>query len=328
VSGTTPRNITHTPIAAPRPGYGGPPHFLGIGAPRCGTSWIFTMLRLHPDVWMPWKEIHYFDSADPLIDSGYAMQSRAFRAKVAWRSIASRLAVRIAPGARTLVRKFSPLQAVDAPGYRWSARFLLQAASLDWYKGLFREGAERNLCCGEITPAYFMLSPDAIARLAHDLPAVRAFLVLRDPLEWAWSAICKNARDAGLDPGAISVEQLLARCPTPGRHGRADLAGNLGRWLEGFPRERLFIGFHEEIVAEPVAFLGRLNGFIGINAVPERVRRLAEARVNSSARDLPMPAAVERQVAARFAAQAEIMAELIGGPAVQWLHRIQSVAGR
>lgn len=319
-------NIAHPPPAPALAGAAGsPPHFLGIGAPRCGTSWVFKMLRLHPEVWMPWKEIHYFDSADPGTESGYDMQSRSFRLKLGWRYIAWRLAVRTLPGARALARRFLPLQATEAPGYRWSARFLLGKASLDWYRELFREGAERNLRCGEITPAYFMLSREAIARLAADLPDVRTFLLLRNPLDWAWSGICKDARDAGLDPATMSDADLIARCPAPERRGRADFAGNLGRWLEKFPRERFLIGFHDEIEADPVAFLDRLCAHIGVGAMPDRVRGLAAERVNSSARDLPMPGAVERHVAARFAEQAEIMARIAGGPAVQWLERIRNV---
>jgi hypothetical protein len=325
VSEKSQRNIAH-PLAAPRSRPSGdPPHFLGIGAPRCGTSWTFKMLRLHPQLWMPWKEIHYFDSVDPGTDSGYAMQDRAFRLKLGWRYIAWRLALRTIPGARALARRYLPLQAADAPGYRWSARFLFGSASLAWYRGLFREGAERGLCCGEITPAYFMLSAPAITRLARDLDATRAFLILRNPLDWAWSGICKDARDAGLDPAAMTVEELIARCPAPEQRGRADFGGNLGRWLDCFPRERLFIGFYDDIEAGPLEFLERLCDFLGVSAVPRRVRELVQARVNSSARDLMMPAAVARHVAARFAGQAEIMAKLAGGPALRWSDRIRDV---
>jgi len=79
-------------------------------------------------------------------------------------------------------------------------------------------------------------------------------------------------------------------------------------------------------VCDPVGFLERLGGFIGVGAMPDRVRELAVERVNSSARDLPIPAAVERHVAERFAGQAEIMARLAGGPAIDWLERIRNIA--
>jgi len=39
------------------------PTFLGIGAPRAGTTWLHANLKKHPEIWLtPVKEIHYFDS--------------------------------------------------------------------------------------------------------------------------------------------------------------------------------------------------------------------------------------------------------------------------
>jgi hypothetical protein len=45
-----------TELAAPRP------TFIGIGAGKSGTTWIWEMLRRHPDVFLPdEKELHYFN---------------------------------------------------------------------------------------------------------------------------------------------------------------------------------------------------------------------------------------------------------------------------
>ena len=39
------------------------PTFLGIGAPRAGTTWLNTLLSSHPDVYMPTRreEVRFFD---------------------------------------------------------------------------------------------------------------------------------------------------------------------------------------------------------------------------------------------------------------------------
>lgn len=40
------------------------PDFIGIGAPRSGTIWLWRNLKNHPDIWMsPRKKLHYFDRA-------------------------------------------------------------------------------------------------------------------------------------------------------------------------------------------------------------------------------------------------------------------------
>ncbi|MBI65999.1 MAG: hypothetical protein CMG64_06880 [Candidatus Marinimicrobia bacterium] len=41
-----------------------PPDFIGIGAMRCGTTWISDKLRQHPEIFLPnnYKELHFFNS--------------------------------------------------------------------------------------------------------------------------------------------------------------------------------------------------------------------------------------------------------------------------
>jgi hypothetical protein len=38
-----------------------PPHFICIGAQRSGTSWMFSCFSEHPEIFMPQKEMHFFD---------------------------------------------------------------------------------------------------------------------------------------------------------------------------------------------------------------------------------------------------------------------------
>lgn len=46
--------------------------FLGIGAQRAGTSWLYQALLQHPDVYMPRKEVHFFDKHYHRGDSWYS----------------------------------------------------------------------------------------------------------------------------------------------------------------------------------------------------------------------------------------------------------------
>jgi hypothetical protein len=42
------------------------PTFLGIGAQKAGTTWLYGMLRRHPDIGMPeQKELHFWDRHEP-----------------------------------------------------------------------------------------------------------------------------------------------------------------------------------------------------------------------------------------------------------------------
>ena len=46
----------------------GPPHFVGVGAQRCGTTWWHRQITVHPGVpyrgGLHFKEVHFFDSLE------------------------------------------------------------------------------------------------------------------------------------------------------------------------------------------------------------------------------------------------------------------------
>ncbi|NQV49073.1 MAG: sulfotransferase [Candidatus Marinimicrobia bacterium] len=58
------------------------PDFIGIGAMRCGTTWITDQLRSHPEIYVPehYKEIHFFDR---YFDEGVDWYVANFSAKAA-----------------------------------------------------------------------------------------------------------------------------------------------------------------------------------------------------------------------------------------------------
>lgn len=303
------------------------PHFVGIGSARCGTTWAFKMLRLHPGVWIPWKEMHFFDSIDPETDSGFDISDKRFRFHFGWNYALRRLAASMLPGASAITRKWFPLKAVHAPGLAWTARYFLGEATLPWYESLFREGVRAGLRCGEITPGYFMLSPRAIDSFARALPATRAFVMLRNPVDWAWSDVCKRIQDAGGDPASMSTDELIARCAVPKGRSWPDLGSNLARWLDHFPRDRLFIGFYDEIKTEPGPFFDRLCAFLGLAPMPDDRRRFFGERINSSARGMKMPPEVRLYAARQYRGEAAILADRLGEPAKRWLEAIDATLG-
>jgi hypothetical protein len=106
------------------------------------------------------------------------------------------------------------------------------------------------------------------------------------------------------------------------------MGSNLSRWLHCFPRERLFIGFHEEIRTVPGLFIDRLCAFLGIDPFPAHRHGLFNANINSSARGVAIPPALERFAAERYRGEAEMLAALVGGPAERWLANIEQLLQR
>lgn len=56
------------------------PDFLGIGAQRCGTTWLYENLRSHPEIFMPeTKEINFFSTINGNFDKGLKWYESFFR---------------------------------------------------------------------------------------------------------------------------------------------------------------------------------------------------------------------------------------------------------
>lgn len=53
--------------------------FLGIGAQKAGTTWLAKMLALHPDIYLPVKEMHFWDKP-PLTPAGITQYLDKFNA--------------------------------------------------------------------------------------------------------------------------------------------------------------------------------------------------------------------------------------------------------
>ena len=84
------------------------PHFIGLGAQRAGTSWIYACLYEHPQVYIPVKEIHFF-SRDRNYRRGVGWYEGHFRrcppGKVAGEFSTTYLASEEAPGR---IREYHP----------------------------------------------------------------------------------------------------------------------------------------------------------------------------------------------------------------------------
>jgi hypothetical protein len=122
------------------------PHFLGVGVQKAATSWLWSSLRQHPEVWMPpVKELHYFDHM-------YVPDNRAW---TTWHNIKSVI--------RTLRWHF--LNA-DNPSLDYLAYVVelgrRELFTEDWYRFAFSWDAAENKILGDITPEYCTIPMEGI----------------------------------------------------------------------------------------------------------------------------------------------------------------------
>lgn len=282
--------------------------FLGIGAQKAGTSWLWTVLHAEPRIWMaPKKELHYFDRAlrypstsilatDRFLDRllSRARHNRQFRDRC-----------------RTDVR--NAISRRDWKLLRWFLRYYCGTCDDAWYLSLFHQGSGR--VCGEITPAYAILDREDVARIHRLLPSLKIIFLLRNPIDRAWSRIrfgWTQGELAALDDFA----QIRAVIDRPGSKLRGDYLRTLDIWESYFPHEQVFIGFFDDIVEQPAKLLRDVLSFLGLDpgSAPEaRLRR----NVGKS-RESEMPLPVRRYLTEKYLPDLEKLSARFGGHAERW----------
>ena len=176
------------------------PHFLVIGVEKAGTTWLYENLRHHPEIYLPAKELRYFD--------------RDFH-----RSL------------RSYARHFAP-------------------------------GASRIR--GDITPTYCVLPIGRIRFIRGIMPDVRLVLMLRNPVERAWSyALMHLLRNPGRRLEETDDAEFYTHFRSERSRARGGYPRILDRWLSVFPPERLHVVLFEEIAHAPSDVLRGVLAHIG-----------------------------------------------------------------
>jgi len=188
------------------------PSFIGIGAQRCGTTWLYESLAAHPQVFVSTpKELYFFTKN--------------------------------------------------------------YGRNVDWYEGHF-EGRNDALAWGEITPGYFY-RPEALERIASDVPEARLFVILRNPVDRALSAynFFKARQYAGLDfREALQRDESIL--------GQGMYSVGIDRLRRHFSQQQVLVLLYDDIVESPDKLVSRLYDFVGVDPEfrPEMLRR----RINQS----------------------------------------------
>jgi hypothetical protein len=271
-----------------------PPHFLGIGVQKAATSWLWEALRLHPDIWMPpRKELHYFDRSTRYPSPSHLATDRRWR-----RAFAD------TPPDRRLRQFFrdefrAAVEARDWNAARWTLRYFWGGRSDSWYRSLFAPANGR--VAGEITPAYSILDDADAARAAAITPHLKVLVLLRDPVERAWShARFAASLHASLYevPDLEAVESINRFMDSPVQTLRGDYVRMFEIWTRHLPPERFWIGYHDDVETRPDEVLRGAFEHLGVAATARR-KATAVGRVNRSA-ERPMPEAVRHHLVARY----------------------------
>ncbi len=277
------------------------PDFIGIGAQKAGTTWLYQNLRPHPRIWIPWKEIHYFDRKIKLTSSPYSRLFGEDRREYRWDK-------RDFHWNGTSLRGFPS-------DLLWLYKYFVRSPDDDWYLSLFEPSGGR--VAGEITPSYSILDREMVARVHALAPEAKIIFMMRNPIERAWSQAVMRLTNKNYAVDETSEERFHRRFGRRASQLRTDYLRTLENWGSLFPEEQIFIGFLEDASLHPEELLEKVYGFLGVD--PSFRPQAWGERVNSTSVG-EMPTNIAVYLARSYLEDLESLSECFGGYASFWLH--------
>jgi hypothetical protein len=292
------------------------PSFIGIGAARAGSTWLFNQLERDSRLWMPRiKELHYFSRASDQCGPSY-LSKDAFHARLLGNGADSR------EFRKKFVRAVgSNLLRPSWQKLKWDWRYWLGQMSDNWYLSLFEQANGRF--CGEITPAYSALSDAGVARLAAVLPDVKVIHFLREPVDRAWSLVRYHQKREGENYTELETEGLLDRARHRFIVEQSNYEKVMSRWAKFYSEEQRMVRFYDEITDVPEQMLSEVYDFLGLTPDADVVGGDLKTRVNPSF-EMDMPASFREVLTKDYLPMVERLADSQGGYFVKWLETYRS----
>lgn len=207
------------------------PDFLIVGPQRTGTTWLHAHLRYHPEIFLAEpKELFFFSRLKP-------PRAPKFQSdQLDW-----------------YLRFFSD------PPWRWLAK---TAISLRRHGTLYRPRVR-----GEATASYAAIDRDVIADIAALNPDIKVIMMIRDPIERAWSHAKKDlVRKTKRRVADVSEREFRDFFSDPYQRQCARYVDNCDNWTSALKPGHLLLCFFEDVQAEPERLLLEVMSFLGVNS--------------------------------------------------------------
>ncbi len=299
--------------------------FLGIGVQRGASTWLWSSLGKHPDIWLPpVKELHYFDRL-PKYHSHSHFASENFWVRLFGQQAHDQVFRRVFKKQLTQMMPKILLKG-DINSLKWFARYLFGNIDDTWYCSLFEQG--EGQVKGDITPAYSILSVNDIQHVKALFPDIKIILILRNPVERAWSYVCyrtQQERFHGIDD-LSKIKQIVNG---PIQTLRGNYLSILKNWESIFPKEQIYIGFYEDVVRAPEALMSSIFDFLEVDKGTYKHYTSLTKRINSSDKiQQVIPPEIEYLLAKKYRYQIKELSKRFGGHAENWRKENASILKR
>ncbi len=225
------------------------PNFLILGPQRTGTTWLFHNLKKHPQIFLPRKKESYY----------FTTLGRPDHIHHHYDTLDDFLAESMSELPRRWLKKqYDCLRKYRQP-----------------YQPVMR---------GEATASNALLPVEVIQEITALRPDLKAILMLRNPIERAWSHAQKDlVRNASRRLDEISRDEFERFFRAAGQRALAAYADQVRRWSDCLEPGHLFIGEFEMISSAPDELLSGIHHFLGIRSGGKFINhQLLRERINPS----------------------------------------------
>ena len=220
------------------------PSFLILGAKKAGTTWLYDVLKQHPDVWLtPKKEMLVNFFFDPV-------QVNKYR-KIYFDQLKAGQFMDKAMAADPQVLAFI------------NHYFENVQPDMNWYRRCFTDFSGDRVT-GDIDPNLYILPPQRINELAAVFPSMKVMLVLRNPMKRAWSHLKMiMTQRFGDETSKLSVRDLLLVMTDPNIIRLSEFSTIVTPWRDAFG-DRLLLASYDQICLKPDEIIAQTLAHIGV----------------------------------------------------------------
>jgi len=243
------------------------PDFLIVGPQRTGTTWLHANLREHPEIFLAEPKELFF---------------------------------------------FSRIKTPDHPKFR--------SDDLEWYLGFFEDPlwrlAYKQAMCllryrrpyrpkirGEATASYAAMDREVIEEVALLRPDVKIVMMVRDPVERAWSHAKKDlSRNVKRPLSEVTDEEWQDFFRDPYQVRCAQYGWQLDNWSSCLPSRNILVAKFEDVAERPEGLLTEVLRFLDVSADPGLIPAAVREPVNPTGPS-QIPAQHRRFLEAFFASE-------------------------
>lgn len=291
------------------------PDFLGIGAQKAGTTWLWENLKQQPKIWLtPQKELHYFDRSSSYPSPSYLadkyLPSRLLGKQdynILFREMLT----------RDITQAFEQR---DWQKLHWYLRYYLGIYNDAWYLSLFTQG--QGKIRGEITPAYSILNSQDVQHVKKLMPDLKIIFLLRNPIDRAWSSL-RYEWTVGRFHAIDDLSYIKAFIDSPSQILRGNYLRTLEIWNSCFSERQIFVGFFDDIIDRPQNLLVDILKFLGVkNSEIDTTKFLWNRKVNVAEKK-EIPQEIEYYLTQQYYPMLEKLSEFLGGASEIWLKKAE-----